>query len=114
VSGSSVSFRVTSLKDITSVIFPHFYKYPLITQKKADYLLYKQAVLLIAEKKHLTEAGFQEILNIKASINLGLSEELFTAFPKTVAIDRPLVESTEIPPYSMVRRVRFRGRLFQD
>lgn len=91
MSGSSASFRVTSLKDIVNVIFPHFDKYPLITQKRADYLLYRKAVMLIADKKHLTETGLQEILDIRASINLGLSEELSIAFPKTVGIDRPLV-----------------------
>jgi len=29
-----VQYRVTSLKDLTNVIIPHFDKYPLITQKK--------------------------------------------------------------------------------
>ena len=59
VAGSSASFRVTSLKDITDVIIPHFDKYPLVTQKKADYLLFKQAIMLIVEKKHLTEEGYR-------------------------------------------------------
>ena len=93
VAGSTASFRVTSLREMTGVIIPHFDKYPLITQKRADYLLYKQAIMLIAEKKHLTEEGLQELVNIRASVNFGLSEELNNVFPNTVGVDRLLVEN---------------------
>jgi hypothetical protein len=40
--GSRVYFRVTSIKDL-SVIIAHFDKYPLLTQKRADFLLFKLA-----------------------------------------------------------------------
>ena len=96
MAGSTASFRVTSLREMTGVIIPHFDKYPLITQKRADYLLYKQAIMLIAEKKHLTEEGLQELVNIRASVNFGLSEELNNAFPNTVGVDRPLVGNVEV------------------
>ena len=46
-------YRVSSLKDLALVI-NHFEKYPLITQKQADYLLFKQAFELINRKEHLT------------------------------------------------------------
>jgi hypothetical protein len=36
-----VIYLVQSFKDLTSVIIPHFTKYPLLTQKKADFLLFK-------------------------------------------------------------------------
>ena len=93
MAGSTASFRVTSLREMIGVIIPHFDKYPLITQKRADYLLYKQAIMLIAEKKHLTEEGLQELVNIRASVNFGLSEELNNVFPNTVGVDRLLVEN---------------------
>jgi len=32
------------LKDITSVILPHFTKYPLVTQKQADFGLFKSVL----------------------------------------------------------------------
>jgi len=41
---STVEFRVSSLKDLVNVILPHFGKYPLITKKRTDYLLFKQIV----------------------------------------------------------------------
>jgi len=68
-------YSVNSVKDIINVIIPHFDKYPLLTQKRADYLLFKSAVLLINDKKHLTLEGLQDIVNIRASMNKGLSED---------------------------------------
>lgn len=48
------SYRVAaSLRDITNVIIPHLDKYPLITQKKADFLLlFKPGVNLLNLKAH--------------------------------------------------------------
>lgn len=36
-------FTVQSLKDLTNIIIPHIMKYPLLTQKRADFLLFKLA-----------------------------------------------------------------------
>lgn len=44
-------------------------------------------------KEHLNMDGLQAIVNIRASINLGLSEELKTAFPYTVVVPRPIIEN---------------------
>jgi hypothetical protein len=33
-----VIYSVQSLKEITDVIVPHFYKYPLLTKKRADFI----------------------------------------------------------------------------
>ena len=47
-------------------------------------------------KKHLTEEGLQQIVNIRASMNKGLSPELKVAFPNTIPVSRPLVENQVI------------------
>lgn len=39
------------------VIIPHFDKYPLATQKLADYMLFKEIVSLMKIKEHLTLDG---------------------------------------------------------
>lgn len=65
---SLFAYRVTSPKDL-AVILDHFYKYPLITQKRADYLLFKQVIEKINRKEHLKMEGLKEIVAIKASIN---------------------------------------------
>ena len=56
------AFRVTSPKQILDKIIPHFDKYSLITQKQADYLLFKQILLLIEQGEHLKVKGLQKIL----------------------------------------------------
>jgi hypothetical protein len=95
-----IQYRVASLQDLTNVIIPHFDKHPLITQKKADFELFKSIVDLIICKEHLTIEGLHTILSIKASLNRGLSNELKSAFPNIVAIQRPSVPDQKIlDPY---------------
>jgi NADH:ubiquinone oxidoreductase subunit K len=89
---STVEFRVSTLKDIVNVVIPHFDKYPLITKKYYDYMLFKQVVLFMLNKVHNTLEGLQKIVNYKASLNLGLSKELKEAFPLTIPIKRSEIE----------------------
>ena len=86
----SVKFLVQSVKDL-QVIIDHFDNYPLITQKRADYELFKQAVELMEQKEHLTMEGLEKIVAIKASLNNGLSAELKAAFPEIIPVPRPSV-----------------------
>lgn len=88
----SIKYRVTSIKDLT-VIIDHFDKYPLITQKRVDYELFKQAFYLISRKEHLTKEGLEKLIVLKASINRGLSDELKAAFPDIIPSSvKPLVD----------------------
>ena len=91
----SLQFRVQSVKDLKLVI-NHFDKYPLISQKWADYQLFKQAIRLMEQKEHLTEAGLAKIVAIKASMNWGLPEKLKAAFPDILPVTRPVVVDPEI------------------
>lgn len=88
----SYSYRVRSVKDL-QVIIAHFDKYPLITQKFADYLLFKEVVSMIQLKKHLSKEGLEKIVGIRGSINRGLSNVLKVAFPNVVVVKRPLIEN---------------------
>ena len=54
-------YRVTSPNELT-VIINHFDKYPLITQKRADYAGFKQIIEKINRKEHLELQGLKEIL----------------------------------------------------
>lgn len=73
-SSNKVVYSVQSLRDIVNVIIPHFDKYPLITQKHADYLLFRNVVMMMSQGEHLTAEGIQTIVNTRASLNLGLTE----------------------------------------
>src|SRR5277367_5674632 len=41
---NSVRYYVSSLSDLNNYIIPHFLKYPLITQKKADFILFNKII----------------------------------------------------------------------
>jgi hypothetical protein len=71
----SIQYRVSSIKEL-AVIIAHFDEYPLITQKRADFELFKLIVDIISRKEHLTTEGLRKIVNLRASINNGLSPEL--------------------------------------
>jgi hypothetical protein len=85
-------FTVSYIKQIITVIIPHFDKYLLITQKQADYILFRKAVLMMNNGKHLTSEGLNRIINIRASINRGLTPALKEAFPKYIPKPRPLID----------------------
>jgi hypothetical protein len=40
----TVRYIIRKLEDITAVVIPHFDKYPLLSHKRADFLLFKAAV----------------------------------------------------------------------
>ena len=87
----TIQYRVESIKELQTVI-KHFDKFPLITQKLADYLLFKEVVSRMERKEHLTQEGLEKIVGIKAAINRGLSDKLKVAFPDIIPVARPLVE----------------------
>ena len=89
-------FMVRSLDQILKII-THFDNYPLITQKKADFILFKQIINKVVKGEHLSAEGLQEIVNIRASINLGLSDSFKTIFPNTLPVTRPFIENITIP-----------------
>jgi len=93
-SNGMVSYRVTKLYDIVKVIIPHFSNYPLLTQKQADFLLFKKVVSIIQTGGHLTEKGLNKVLSIKASMNRGLSAKVANAYPGVKPITRPIIEQS--------------------
>ena len=50
----SLQYVITSIDQLSTLVIPHFDNYPLISQKYADYLLFKKAVHLIRNKGHLS------------------------------------------------------------
>jgi hypothetical protein len=94
-SPSTVIYLVQSLKDITNKIIPHFDNYPLLTQKQADYLLFKEVINLMNQGKHLNLDGLREILAYKASMNKGLNETLKKEFD-IIPVKRPAISISPI------------------
>lgn len=52
---------------------------------------------LINTKDHLSEVGLQQIINIRASLNLGLSDLQKSEFINYNPVPRSIINYTEIP-----------------
>jgi hypothetical protein len=105
---SEISFRENSLQDLTNNKYNHssFFKISTVGPKSCRFYLFKQVTEVLPEapkrwlmtnKAHLKTEGIQEIINIKASMNLGLSEELKSNFINMVPVQRPTIKTTNIP-----------------
>jgi hypothetical protein len=93
----SFEYIVKSLKELNNVIIPHFDKYQLVTHKKADYELFKLVLSNLVKKEHLSDEGLLRIVNLKASINKGLSAQLKTVFPQSKPYPRPTIVNPIVP-----------------
>ena len=82
-----VQYVVESFKEL-QVIVNHFDKYPLVTAKVTDFLLFKQCFEMIKNGEHLTEEGFLKIVTLKSSLNWGISDKLTKAFPVVIPVNR--------------------------
>jgi hypothetical protein len=95
-----VNYSIDSIEDLNKFIL-HIEKYPLLTQKAADFLLFKQAVKLFNNKAHLTVKGLNQLINIKASMNWGLSDKLKSEFANYTPVERPVInyDNVILDPY---------------
>lgn len=75
-----IQYRIQTFDEL-AVLIKHMEKYPLLTRKIADFILFKEAYELVIRKEHLTKEGLLKIISLKASLNLGLSKVLEAAFP---------------------------------
>ena len=68
-SDQTYKYEVRSIKDIRSKIIPHFEKYPLLTNKKTDFEIFKQICDYIATSKHLNKKYLEEIVIMAYMMN---------------------------------------------
>ena len=92
---NAVLYYVSSFLELTNVIIPHFERFPLITKKKADYLLFKSALEIInskGPKKPLTLEYISKLISIKGALKGGLPDVLKEAFPDIAPVLRPEIK----------------------
>ena len=91
-------YSVQSIKILYENIIPHFKKYPLLTQKKIDFLLFSDAVEIMYKTKHIEISHVNKILSLKSCMgkNKGLSSLLLNLFPN---VDRLLRSDVVLPGY---------------
>ena len=61
--------RIRSLDHINKIVIPFFEKYPMLTQKKFDFIKFKKVINLMNQKKHLTKDGINKIIDISSKMN---------------------------------------------
>ena len=62
-------------------------KYPLFTIKRYDLEIFRMIVHKLVSKAHLLENGISEIINLKASLNLGLNSKLKCLFKHVIPFE---------------------------
>ena len=94
---NTFKWKVSNVSDISNVIIPYLNKYPLVTQKRADFEIFTRITKMLENKEHMNCKGLQDIVNLKDSLNLGLSEKLKTYFPNTLPVPKLAVPFRGIP-----------------
>ena len=65
------AYRITRFDDIYSKIIPFFQKYPLIGDKNKNFQDWCVAADILKRKEHLTQAGMENLNNLKKNMNKG-------------------------------------------
>jgi len=91
-----ICYVIDSNKDLIKLII-RFENYPLLTQKAADFILFKEVIKLINNKAHLSIEGLHQIINLKASINLDISDLLKSEFKDITPVERSVINTKNIP-----------------
>ena len=94
---NTYKFKISNITDIHKIIIPFFIKYPLMTRKGADFQIFEKIIDIMLNKGHLTSDGFQEIVNLKSSLNLGLNDKLKASFPEYKVSPKLPVSIVNIP-----------------
>lgn len=61
-------YKITSIKDMKDYLFPFLDQYPLQAKKAQVYKLFKEIVLMVCDKKHLSDKGFEKIKKLREEI----------------------------------------------
>ena len=80
---NKVYYRVESFKEV-KVIINHFNNYPLVTAKKIDFALFSKCFDIISSNEHITNKGLLKLVELKSSLNKGLSKTLQEKFPEVL------------------------------
>lgn len=86
-----VYYIVKKLDDIINRIIPHFNQFPLLTNKRADFILFYQVIKILQIGDHKTKSGVDKILSIRSAMNRGLNPQLKETFPNIIIVERPTI-----------------------
>ena len=75
-SDKTVKFEARSVKDLVERIIPHFEKYPLISSKRKDFLIFAEICKMMYSQDHLKRDGFEKIVNLSCQLNISGSKRI--------------------------------------
>ena len=108
-----VYYTVGSTKDIIKYILPHFDKYPLISLKLKDYLVFREITLLIEKGEHNYLPGLLKIFSLRAILNKGLPDIIKTEYPDIIPANVPEFNlSPNLNPYWLSGFITAEGCFF--
>ena len=111
--GNSIQYLVRSVSEL-EVIIKHFDRYPLLSKKHADFVLFKSVVNIVKERDYSPQ-NILKIAAAKASINKGLSDQLKKEFSDLVPALRPQANNSLIPdPFWLAGFIEGEGCFFID
>ena len=62
-------FEIRSINDIVSKVLPHFINYPLITDKRNDFINFQRICDLVHSNQHLNQHWLSSIIDLAYSMN---------------------------------------------
>ena len=65
-----VKYKITNRSDMIEYLFPFLDKHPLQAKKAKAYKIFKQIVLMSVKKQHLTDRGFEKIVELRNQLRL--------------------------------------------
>lgn len=58
-------YKITSICDLKEYLFPFLDKHPLQAKKRKSYLIFREIVLMVCAKEHLSDKGFNKIVSLR-------------------------------------------------
>jgi LAGLIDADG endonuclease len=68
-----LTYRIRGVKPCLDTVIPHFQLYPLRSEKYQNYLIFRQIVIMLSEKRHSTLEGLVSIIHLAFCMNLSFS-----------------------------------------
>ena len=68
-SDNTFKYEVRSLKDLVSIVIPHFRNYPLLSEKRKDFQIFVEVCELMMKGKHYDKEGFNKVVDLSYKMN---------------------------------------------
>ena len=91
-------YKVMSIRDMRDILFPFLDNHPLQAKKKKSYIIFREIVLMICNKQHLSDEGFHKIIKLRDELRkLGKKAK---TFGNREGAGKPLAPWCETTPIS--------------